>query len=238
MDEHTSARSKSGKALMRLLIAAHDGAIGDTLLDWLRLQAHVVHRTLQEVHRELDAREYDAAILVVDLSIPNPCHMLVQLRSHHAALPVIAVTSSDSAADRICCLEAGAHDCVSDPFYMSELEARIRALVRRKRGFTGVRTVIGELQLDPGGRRALVNDTDIQLSAGELAILEILAERLGRIVSTDALVNRVYPSELARSRKAIAIHVCRLRKKLSGARISITTVRGSGYLLEPLKPKR
>jgi DNA-binding response OmpR family regulator len=101
----------------------------------------------------------------------------------------------------------------------------------------GDRTVIGDLQLDRADRRALVNDTDIRLSARELAILELLAERLGRIVSIYTLVNRLCPSERAPSHKAIAIHVCRLRKKLRGTQIGITTVRGSGYLLERPKPK-
>jgi two-component system OmpR family response regulator len=129
-------------------------------------------------------------------------------------------------------LDFGADDYLTKPFDLPELEARVRALLRRGRVAADVEVVYGALRFDTVGRRVTVHDQQLELSARELAVLEILLQRGGKVVSKEQLIEHMYGWDEEVSHNAMEVNVHRLRKKLEAAGINIRTIRGLGYLLE------
>src|SRR5207302_9743906 len=115
--------------------------------------------------------------------------VLRRMRQRKSTTPVLVLTARDSVHDRIHGLDLGADDYLTKPFEMGELEARIRALVRRAQGLAENQISLGRLVLDLKGRRALLDGNGIDLSAREIAVREVLASRAGRVVSKDTLMN-------------------------------------------------
>lgn len=147
-------------------------------------------------------------------------------------LPVLILTARDRLEDRVTGLDFGADDYMTKPFDLPELEARVRALLRRGRTNQNVEVVYGPLRFDTVGRRVTVGDQQIELSARELAVLEVLLQRGGSIVSKEQLIEHMYGWDEEVSHNAMEVNVHRLRKKLEPAGVNIRTIRGLGYLLE------
>ena len=219
---------------MRILVIEDDAILADGLAHSLRSLGHAVDcmSTGDEADRALSAQEYDFVILDIKLPALDGFEVLRRLRRRKSNVPVLILTARDSVHDRIQGLDLGADDYITKPFEMGELEARMRALVRRARGIAENEISLGRLVVDLKGRRALLNGTAVDFSARELAVLEILASRAGRVVSKDALMNSLYQWDEDVSPNAIEIYVHRVRKKLGDCGITIRTIRGLGYLLE------
>ncbi|MGZ5256632.1 MAG: response regulator [Burkholderiales bacterium] len=219
---------------MRVLLVEDDAILADGLAHSLRSLGHAIDcmATGTEADRALSAEEYDFVILDIELPLLNGFEVLRRLRKRKATVPVLVLTARDSVHDRIHGLDIGADDYLTKPFDMGELEARMRALVRRAQGLAENEIALGRLVLDLKGRRALLDRTPLDLSAREWAVLEVLAGRAGRVVSKDALMKSLYEWDDDASPNAIEIYVHRLRKKLMDSDIVIRTIRGLGYLLE------
>jgi len=146
------------------------------------------------------------------------------------------LTAADSVEQRVKGLDLGADDYMAKPFALSELEARVRALTRRGAG--GGPTIVkhGQLAFDQVGRVATINEQMVDLSARELGLLEVLLQRVGRLVSKEQLVDHLCEWGDEVSNNAIEVYVHRLRKKLEPGGVRIATVRGLGYCLEKPAP--
>ncbi|KAG0921169.1 hypothetical protein G6F32_015226 [Rhizopus arrhizus] len=129
-------------------------------------------------------------------------------------------------------LDLGADDYLVKPFDLRELEARLRALMRRPAGQTSSTTQYGNLSLDLAGRSVTLSGAPLELGRREFRLLEILVGRLGQVVGKDEIGNGLFGFDDEAGPNAIELYVGRLRKKLAGAPLRITTVRGVGYLLE------
>jgi two-component system OmpR family response regulator len=219
---------------MRILVIEDDAILADGLAHSLRSLGHAVDcmSTGDAADRALSAQEYDFVILDIELPALDGFEVLRRLRRRKSNVPVLILTARDSVHDRIQGLDLGADDYITKPFEMGELEARMRALARRARGIAQNEISLGRLVVDLKGRRALLNGTAVDFSARELAVLEILASRAGRVVSKDALMNSLYQWDEDVSPNAIEIYVHRVRRKLGDCGITIRTIRGLGYLLE------
>ena len=219
---------------MKVLVVEDELKMASLLLRGFRNNGHAadVTRTGEDAVWMAAATHYDAIVLDVMLPGIDGFETLARLRKKGSWTPVLILTARDSVHDRIHGLDIGADDYLIKPFEMGELEARIRALARRARGIAENEITLGRLVIDLKGRRALIDGAPVELSARELAVLEILAARAGRVVSKDALMNSLYEWEQDVSPNAIEIHVHRLRKKLMDSGIVIRTIRGLGYLLE------
>jgi two-component system OmpR family response regulator len=158
--------------------------------------------------------------------------VLRRARSRGARLPILILTAADGVTDRVRGLDLGADDYLAKPFDLAELEARIRALARRGQCGAPPALQVGPLTMDPASRVAAVNGRRLDLSAREVAVLEVLLRRTGRLVNKEQLVDHLCEWGEEVSANAIEVYVHRLRKKLEGAGVRIATVRGLGYCLE------
>jgi len=222
---------------MRILIAEDDSILADGLMRTLRQSSYTVDwaRTGEEADAKLSTQTY--GLLILDLGLPqmDGLEVLRHLRARGSRTPVLILTARDRLEDRVAGLDMGADDYLVKPFQLAELEARVRALIRRGQGGTGSVIELGTLRYDMKGRRVFIRDAPVELSARELGVFEVLVLRIGRVVSKDDLVAHLVEEGDGINAGAIEVYVHRLRKKLEDAQILIRTVRGLGYLLE--KPR-
>jgi two-component system, OmpR family, response regulator TctD len=172
---------------------------------------------------------FDAAILDVGLPHLDGFAVLARLRARDKMLPVLMLTARGEVADRVRGLNLGADDYLSKPFALDELEARIRALLRRGRG---ERARCGPLTFDIEARRFQLDGRALNLTPREHSLLAALIARPGRLLSKEQLASHVFGLDGDANLDAIEIYVHRLRRKLEGANVAIVTMRGLGYLLE------
>ena len=145
---------------------------------------------------------------------------------------MLILTAADSVAQRVQGLDLGADDYMAKPFALSGLEARVRALARRRAGASSSQLRCGPLLYDQTGRMAFLNEQPLELSAREVGLLEILLQRTGRLVSKEQIVSHLCEWGEEVSHNAIEVYMHRLRRKIEGGGVRIATVRGLGYCLE------
>jgi two-component system, OmpR family, response regulator len=219
---------------LRILIAEDDEILADGLTRSLRDSGYAVDwvKTGFDADSALTAAEFD--LLILDLGLPRigGLDVLKLLRGRGSHVPVLILTAQDGVESRVRGLDLGADDYLAKPFALAELEARVRALTRR--GHSGSPTTLkhGALTYDSVGKVARVNGGVLDLSARELALLEILIQRCGRMVSKEQLVDHLCEWGEEVSTNAIEVYVHRLRKKVEHGGVRIVTVRGLGYCLD------
>ena len=219
---------------MRILIVEDDPVLADGLTRSLRATDYAVDHANNgaEADHVLATQAYDLVILDLGLPKLDGSAVLRRLRRRGSAVPVLILTARDALEDRVKGLDLGADDYLSKPFDLPELEARVRALIRR--GLSGGSSMLthGALAVDTAGRRATLNGAPLDLSARELGVLEVLMMRSGRVVAKEQLAEQLYGWEEEVGPNAIEVYVHRLRRKLEPAGVNIRTIRGLGYLLE------
>lgn len=219
---------------MRVLLAEDDTVLADGLCRSLRKAGYAVDWVTSgsDADSALVAQPYD--LLILDLGLPrmSGLEVLRRLRGREAGVSVLILTAADSVEQRVRGLDLGADDFMAKPFALSELEARVRALVRRAMGAGSNVVRLGDLVYDQGGRTATLHGQSLDLSARETGLLEVLLQRVGRLVSKEQIVDHLCEWGDEVSHNAIEVYMHRLRRKLEGAGIRIATVRGLGYCLE------
>jgi two-component system OmpR family response regulator len=173
---------------------------------------------------------YDALVLDVMLPGRSGWDVLRALRDAGRTTPVLMLTARDAVDDRVHGLNLGADDYLTKPFAVEELVARLRALGRRSAGHPSPDLSLGDLRIDMAGRRVYRGDREIDLTAREYGILELLARRRGGIVTRTEISEHLYNDDNELLSNAIDVHVASLRRKLGGDLIA--TRRGLGYLID------
>jgi DNA-binding response OmpR family regulator len=219
---------------MHVLIVEDDPVLADGLTSTLREAGYAVDgvESGERANSALGTQEYD--LIILDLGLPgiDGFEVLQKLRRRGRRTPVLILTARDAVGDRIRGLDLGADDYLIKPFEIGELEARLRALMRRVHGAANNEICIGRVTLDIAARRAAVDSAPVDLSPRELAVLEVLMNRAGRVVNKEALMQSLYEWRDDVGPNAIEVYVHRIRKKLQHADVTIRTIRGLGYLLE------
>ncbi|WP_426768310.1 transcriptional regulator TctD [Erwinia aphidicola] len=192
-------------------------------VDWLA-DGMAADHLLQTEHYEL---------VLLDISLPrlDGLEVLSRLRKRGQAMPVLLLTARNELSDRVRGLNQGADDYLSKPFELAELEARIRALLRRSQGQLQEAQSFGELVFHNEGYFELA-DKPLALTPRESSILTTLMQRRGRPVSRQQLYEQTFSLADEASPESIELYVHRVRKKLSGSNVAIVTLRGLGYSLE------
>jgi len=216
---------------MRLLLVEDDSMIGAAAQQGLRGEGHTVDwvRDGREAEAAATAGAYDAVLLDLGLPRKDGLSILKAWRVRGLTVPVVIITARDAVSDRVAGLDAGADDYLVKPFDYRELEARVRALLRRNAGAATNELICGDIIIDRTSRTVAVDGVPVELTRRELTLLEILAERPGRIFGKDELVDRLFGFQDDPSSNAVEQYIARLRKRLSGSKVEIRTLRGLGY---------
>lgn len=219
---------------MRILIVEDDPVLADGLTRSLRQSEFAVDCVADGAQADhiLVSQNYDLVILDLGLPKIEGFDILRRLRRRGSRVPVLILTARDALEDRVKGLDIGADDYLTKPFDLPELEARVRALVRRGHSGGGSVLSYGALTLDTSGRRVMLKGQPVELSARELGVLEVLMMRSGRVVNKEQLAEQLYGWDEEVGANAIEVYIHRLRRKLEPGGVSIRTIRGLGYLLE------
>jgi two-component system OmpR family response regulator len=219
---------------MRLLIVEDHPILADGLIIALKGADYAVDHaaTGEQADHMLATQHYDAVILDIGLPKLDGYEVLRRMRRKGSKTPVLMLTARDALEDRVKGLDLGADDYLTKPFRLSELEARVRALIRRAHAAASSDLTHGRLRLDMAGRRLYLDDQPMELSLRELAVIELLLLREGKVVTKQQIVDHLYGWEDVSSSNAVEVFIHRLRKKLEDSGVAITTVRGMGYLIE------
>ena len=220
---------------MRLLLIEDDESLARGIAAALLQSGYIVSVAGTAEHALQLARSAEFEVGILDLGLPDRdgIALLRDMRSDGVAFPILILSARDALNDRIRGLDSGADDYLVKPFALGELEARLRALLRRSDEHA-VWKQLGGLQFDVVGKRALIGEEYVDLTARELAILEVLISRPHKIVRKQTLFDAVFPVETDSAPNALEVHISRLRHKLSRGRVTIRGVRGLGYRLEEL----
>jgi two-component system response regulator TctD len=204
----------------------------------LEKSRYTVERSLNgaDADARLATEAYDLVILDLTLARMDGLEVLRRLRARGSRTPVLIVTARTEVADRVRGLDLGADDYLAKPFEIDELEARVRALLRRSQAGGAPRPTCGDLALDTASQAFELDGRPLGLTPREYAVLESLILRAGKAVPKEQLHQRLFALESDASPDAIEVYVHRLRRKLAGARVRIVTLRGLGYLLEETRP--
>jgi len=221
---------------MRILLAEDDQLLGDGIRSGLGLEGDTVDWVSDGVAADqaLSTDEFD--LLVLDLGLPRKdgLEVLRSLRRRGDLTPVLILTARDKVADRVAGLDAGADDYLTKPFDLDELLARVRALTRRHTGRAAPLLQHGELALDPATHKVSLAGAPVDLAPREYALLRLLLEQRGKVLSRARLVEALYGWDGDLESNAIEVHIHHLRRKLGNS--LIRTVRGIGYGID--QPER
>lgn len=219
---------------MRLLIVEDHPILAAGLVTALKGADYAVDHAVtgEQADHMLATQNYDAVILDIGLPKLDGYEVLRRMRRKGSKTPVLMLTARDALEDRVKGLDLGADDYLTKPYDLPELEARVRALIRRGQSGGGADLSHGDLVLDTAGRRATIKGAPLDLSARELGVLEVLMLRVGRVVSKEQLAEQLYGWGEEVGANAIEVYVHRLRKKLEPAGVNVRTIRGLGYLLD------
>jgi two-component system, OmpR family, response regulator len=225
---------------LRILISEDDVALAEALRFALSQGGYAVDWVGDGAAADEALKQDVFDVLILDLGLPrlDGFEVLRRLRRRNTALPVLILSGRENPDEKVQGLDCGADDYLVKPFSLNELQARVRALVRRGRGGAAPVLCYGDLNFDTVGRIARIQGRTLSLSLHEAGVLEVLLNRFGRVVSKEQLVERLYSYDKEVSQNAIEVYVHRVRKKIADSQLTLRTLYGRGYVLDHAEPSQ
>jgi two-component system OmpR family response regulator len=219
---------------MRILISEDDAALAEALRFALTQSGFAVDWVANGLDADEALKGAEFGLLILDLGLPkiDGLEVLRRLRRRNSTLPVLILSGREQPEEKVAGLDLGADDYLVKPFSLNELQARVRALLRRGHGSAAPVLTYRELSFDPATRTASISGHALPLSLHELSVLEVLIRRFGRPVSKEQLVEQIYTYDQEVSHNAIEVYVHRLRKKIGATGLVVRTLYGRGYALD------
>lgn len=219
---------------MRLLLVEDSLKLAAWLGRALRQHGYAVDVTHDGVEADSLLRTEDYDAIVLDLTLPSMdgLSVLERLRARGNTSPVVILTARGELEDRVRGLNLGADDYLAKPFELTELEARLQAVIRRANGRPAPRLSLGPLAYESSGRIFTLGEERLLLRPKEHAVLEVLLTRAGKAVSKTQLYDHVFSIDARTGQDVVEIYIHRLRKRLQDSGVTIITLRGLGYVLE------
>lgn len=221
---------------MRLLLAEDERDLNHILTKRLTKDGYSVDSCFngEEALEFLDVAEYDVIILDIMMPKVDGLEVLKRMRSAGKETPVIFLTARDAVEDRVLGLDSGANDYLVKPFSLEELQARLRALLRTKRGAVKNELIAADLVLDCNTQKVTRGGKEITLSAKEYALLEYMMHNAGVILSREKIENHIWNFDYEGGTNVVDVYISYLRKKIDEGQDKklIHTVRGRGYVLQ------
>lgn len=220
---------------MRILLVEDDDLIGDAIKNGLEQEKYTVDWVKDGNSAILAMKNELFDLVVLDIGLPqrSGLEVLKEVRGVGNVTPVLVLTARDTVSDRVAGLDSGADDYLSKPFDMDELVARIRALLRRSRGRANPILTHGDISLDPAAHQVMRAGEVVELSGREFAILQVLMEYHGKVMSKSRLEEELYGWSSDVESNTVEVYIHHLRKKLGSD--LIRTIRGVGYMID--KPR-
>lgn len=218
---------------MRFLLVEDNQDLASATVDRLTMDGHVVDHasTLRAAEDFKATTDYDLIFLDIMLPDGDGRSFLSTHRLADDPTPVIVTTARSEVSDRVGILDLGADDYVTKPFDFSELEARCRAVLRRRGGAARNVKMLGDIEFDPLSGTLRLGEKQIKLRNRELRLFEVFANAPDQIFPKSKLLDRLFSYGDEVSENAIEVYVGRLRRHLQGSSVEIQTVRGVGYML-------
>jgi two-component system, OmpR family, response regulator len=219
---------------MRILIVEDDTVLANGLVRTFTQDNYAVDHVNNGTQADLMLQESVYDLVILDLGLPklDGIEVLKKLRQRGNKVAVLILTARDAIESRVKGLDLGADDYLTKPFNLIELEARVRALIRRGQLGSNVPLQCADLKLDVPGKLAKNGDISLPLSAREFSLLEVLMSRMNKVVNKEQLLEALCNWDSEIGDNAIEVYIHRLRKKIEPAGARIRTIRGLGYLLE------
>ena len=219
---------------MRFLLIEDNQNLSSAVSERLSLDGHVVDQAecLGIANHYLSVSSYDLILLDIMLPDGDGRDFLLNHRKQKNTTPVIVLTARSEISDRVTILDLGADDYMVKPIDFNELEARCRAVLRRRSGEAQNQIKFGNVAFDSHSGTLMTGSRSIQLRAREIRLLEVFFRHPGQIFSKANLVDKLFPLEVDVTENAIEVYILRLRKHIAETNVKITTVRGLGYKLE------
>ncbi|OED37263.1 DNA-binding response regulator [Chromatiales bacterium (ex Bugula neritina AB1)] len=218
---------------MRYLLVEDNMQLASAIAERLQVAGHVIDHAADLASAAAFVRVVEYDLILLDIMLPDGDgrQFLEQHRARYIDTPVVVLTARSEVSDRVRLLDLGADDYLVKPFDFSELEARCRAVLRRRSGGTSNTIQLGDLFFDALTGTITVAESTITLRNKELRLLEILVCAPNQIFSKEKLIDRLFPYNEDVSTNAIEVYIARLRKHLQESSVNIVTVRGLGYKL-------
>ncbi|MEI7917693.1 MAG: response regulator transcription factor [Methylophilaceae bacterium] len=219
---------------MKILLVEDDAALGHAMSTSLNKAGYSVNWAHDGFEADVALHDFVYDAVILDLGLPriDGFEVLKRMRARKVTAPVIILTARDDLDDRVRGLDLGADDYLTKPFKLPELEARLRAQIRRNNSILGSTIEYGPLVLNITDKMLIVNGETMPLSPREFSVLEMLLTRVGRVVSKDAIIDALSKWDEGVGNNAIEVYIHRIRKKLEPLGINVLTIRGLGYLLQ------
>lgn len=220
--------------MAKILLVEDDSGISATVKDWLEKEFHMIEHTADGRDGLDMLRHYQFDLVILDWNLPGMTGVEIcrEYRQRGGVIPVIMLTGKADINDKVQGLECGADDYLTKPFDLKELSARVKALLRRPTNVTGNQLQAKDLVLDIAARRLTKAGVEVQVGPKEFALMELFMKHPNQVLSTNAILDRVWPSESDATSDSLRTYIKRLRKKIDDGPAESSLIKnlpGQGY---------